>query len=254
MKYIIVENQQDARELINMYMNEDFPQMEFVGFAEHVNSAEELIRKAKPDLLLLDINLGALSAFDLLDRMQFGINGDAPLVLFITAYCDSETMLRAFEYFPLRYIIKPIDRKKLQISVDQAIHQYNLRPRNVNHKIPLRIFQINKLRIPKIKGEVELLDFEQILFLQSANEGQTTRICCMPGLKTINATKHLGYFKEVLAEYKQFFTISQSQIVNLNYLKSYQHQTKNLFLHGYPEPIIASRRGGEELRRWLCGE
>lgn len=254
MNYFIVEDQQDARELIQKYMEIDFPQLKLYGTADKFSEALIAIQKLKPDLLLLDINLGRHSAFELLDQLQEGINGYSPLILFISAYVDSDTILKAFEYFPLRYITKPIDRKKMQISIDQAIHHFNLHSAPTKNKIPLRPFQMNKLRVLKIKSEVELVDLENILFLQSANEGQTTKIYCTTDLRLINSAKHLGYYKDILKEFKQFFTVSQSLIVNLNYLKSYSHATKTLWLHQYDEPFLASRRGGEDLKRWLCGE
>ncbi|MBK6545863.1 MAG: response regulator [Saprospiraceae bacterium] len=254
MNYYIVEDQQDARELILKYVETDFPQLKLIGYSEQYSEALAAIQKLKPDLLLLDINLGRHSAFELLDQLKEGINGYAPLILFISAYVDSETILKAFEYFPLRYITKPIDHQKMQISIDQTIHQFNLHRESIHNKIPLRPFQINKIRIPKIKGEVELLELENILFLQSANEGQTTKIFSTQELRFINSTKHLGYYKDLLKEYKQIFTASQSMIANLNYLKSYNHSNKTIWLHQYHEALIASRRGGEELKRWLCGE
>ena len=254
MNYLIVENQQDARELLEKYVRNDFPQMKYLGYAEHAVQAVELIRKLKPDLLFLDVNLGGSTAFEVLDALKLGINGTTPLILFVSAYYDSDTMLKAFEYFPLRYITKPIDRKKLQLSIDQAIHQFNLNPEHQARKIPVRPMQMDKLRIPKVKGEIALIKLDEILFLQSANEGQTTKIYCLPDQASVNSTKNLGYFKEILREHQNFFPISQSQIVNLNYLKSYLHHNKELHLHQYDEPLFASRRGGEDLRRWLYGE
>ncbi len=254
MNYLIVENIKDNLELLEKYVKEDFPQLHYLGFAEYSTKAIEMIQRLKPDLLFLDVNLGGSTAFDVLDALKLGINGTTPLILFISAYYDSDTMLKAFEYFPLRYITKPIDRKKLQLSIDQAIHQFNLNPEHLTRKIPVRPMQMDKLRIPKVKGEVALIKLDEILFLQSANEGQTTKIYYVPDQTFVNSTKNLGYFKEVLQDHKNFFPISQSQIVNLNYLKSYIHNNKELHLHQYNEPLFASRRGGEDLRRWLCGE
>ncbi|MBK8448854.1 MAG: response regulator [Saprospiraceae bacterium] len=254
MNYFIVEDQMDARELIQKYLVEDFPQLTMVGYADRYVYAMEQIPRLKPDLLLLDINLGGHDAFELLDVLQQKMNGKLGLIIFISAYVDSDHILKAFEYFPLRYITKPIDRKKLQISIDQAIHQFNLGTGNEQNRIALRPFQISKLRIPKIRGEVELVELEHILFLQSFHEGQVTKLFLVNNPMPISASKHLGYFKELLADYKQFFAISQSILVNLNYLKSYTNHNKTLFLHQWSEPLVASRRGGEDLKRWLCGE
>ena len=142
----------------------------------------------------------------------------------------------------------------MQISIDQAIHQFNLIHGNSDRKIALRPFQMNKLRIPKMRGEIELVEMENILFLQSYQDGQLTRIYLSKNTSPILGNKNIGYFKDLLFDYKQFFTVSQSLIVNLNYLKSYNHQSKLISLHQCQEPLQVSRRGGEDLKKWLSGE
>lgn len=254
MNYFIVEDQSDPRELIQKYLSEDFPRLKMAGYSESYFAALKQIPTIKPDLLLLDINLGSHDAYQLLDQFQSNGLFCPKLIIFISAYVDSERILKAFEYYPLRYITKPIDRRKLQVSIDQAIHQYNLIQQTDENKIPIRTFQKTKLRIPKIRGEIEIIELEHILFLQSSHEGQVTKIFHTQNPTPILSSRHLGYFKDLLLDYKYFFTISQSILVNLNYLKSYTHQTKSLQLLKWPEALIASRRGGEELKRWLCGE
>ncbi len=254
MNYFIVEDQSDPRELIQKYLSEDFPQLSMAGYSESYFVALKQIPIIKPDLLLLDINLGSHDAYQLLDQMHSNGLFCLKLIIFISAYVDSERILKAFEYYPLRYITKPIDRRKLQISIDQAIHQYNLIQQIDDNKIPIRTFQKNKLRIPKIRGEIEVIELEHILFLQSSHEGQVTKIFHTHQSVPILSSRHLGYFKDLLSQHKNFFSISQSLLVNLNYLKSYTHQTKSLQLHNWAEPLSASRRGGEELKRWMSGE
>ncbi len=254
MNYFIVEDQRDPRELIQKYIQEDFPQLHLAGFAENYTTAIKQIPTVQPNLLLLDINLGSHDGFELMDYLQNQGLYCPKLIIFISAYVDTERILKAFEYYPLRYITKPIDRRKLQISIDQAIHQQNLLQAKALDKVPVRRFHSNKIRIPKIKGEIELIDLDHILFMQSSHEGQLTKIYHTQNLNPIVSSKHLGYFKDLLHEYPQLFTVSQSILVNLNYLKSYIHQNKTIFLHNWQEPIIASRRGGEDLKKWLCGE
>lgn len=70
MNYFIVEDQPDARELIQKYMETDFPQLTLIGTADKFSDALNAIQKQKPDLLLLDINLGRHSAFELLDQLK----------------------------------------------------------------------------------------------------------------------------------------------------------------------------------------
>jgi DNA-binding LytR/AlgR family response regulator len=254
MNYYIVEDQKDARDLIQKYIEEDYPQLQCIGTGDRYANALEAIPKLQPDLLLLDINLGTHSAFELLDQLAMIDKSALGLIIFISAYDDSDRILKAFEYFPLRYITKPIDRKKLQLSIDQAIHQFNLFQSQHSAPVPIRPFQMQKLKIPKIKGEISLVDLEHILFMQTTMEAQLTKIYTTLNPTPITSNKNLAYFKEMLFSYKQFFIVSQSLIVNLNYLKSYNHHNKILELYEWSTPLNVSRRGGEELRRWLSGE
>jgi len=66
------------------------------------------LRDGKPDLLFLDVQLGAGSGFDLLARAA----PPYPLVVFTTAF--HAHALRAFEYAALDYLLKPFDRARFE--------------------------------------------------------------------------------------------------------------------------------------------
>lgn len=77
-----------------------------VGEAEDLAGGVALLRNEAPDLLFLDIQLGAENGFDLLARTPT----PHPLVVFTTAY--HEHALRAFEVAALDYLLKPFDRER----------------------------------------------------------------------------------------------------------------------------------------------
>lgn len=77
-----------------------------VAEAEDVAGGLAALRETRPDLLFLDIRLGAESGFDLLARAQPPL----PLLVFTTAY--HEHALRAFEVAALDYLLKPFDRER----------------------------------------------------------------------------------------------------------------------------------------------
>lgn len=77
-----------------------------VAEAEDVAGGLAALRNERPDLLFLDIQLGAESGFDLLVRAT----PPYPLIVFTTAF--HEHALRAFEYAALDYLLKPFDRER----------------------------------------------------------------------------------------------------------------------------------------------
>ncbi|HEY0179523.1 MAG TPA: LytTR family DNA-binding domain-containing protein, partial [Dokdonella sp.] len=74
--------------------------------AEDVAGALAALRDQRPDLLFLDVRLGAGSGFDVLLRAA----PPYPLIVFTTAY--HEHALRAFEFAALDYLLKPFDRER----------------------------------------------------------------------------------------------------------------------------------------------
>jgi len=77
-----------------------------VAEADDVAGGVAALRAGKPDLLFLDIRLGAGSGFDVLTRCA----PPYPLVVFTTAH--HEHALRAFEFAALDYLLKPFDRER----------------------------------------------------------------------------------------------------------------------------------------------
>src|SRR5581483_3486560 len=74
-----------------------------VAEADDVMGGLKALREVAPDLVVLDIALGAENGFDLLARAA----PPYPLVVFATAY--HEHALHAFEFAALDYLLKPFD-------------------------------------------------------------------------------------------------------------------------------------------------
>lgn len=87
-------------------------------------SAEQAIDKVaelKPDIVLMDINLGVgMDGIEgaALIRDQFGTP-----VVFLTAYADNETLQRAKIAEPYGYIVKPFTEAELRIAIEIALYK-----------------------------------------------------------------------------------------------------------------------------------
>jgi two-component system, LytTR family, response regulator len=105
MKAMIIDDEPPARRELRRLLT-DFPWVEIVGEAGHVDQAAEMVESLTPALLFLDIQMPGGSGFDLLARLEH-----LPQVIFTTAY--DEHAVRAFEVDALDYLLKPIDPARL---------------------------------------------------------------------------------------------------------------------------------------------
>ncbi len=92
------------------------------GVSHQPFDAKRKIEAEKPDLLLMDINLG--SVIDGIDLAALVKNQGAGII-FITAFTDKATRERVKLINPLGYIIKPFDEKDIEVAIDLAIYQLN---------------------------------------------------------------------------------------------------------------------------------
>ena len=93
------------------------------GFdVETFESAEAFLaarHTSPPDCLVLDIRLGALSGFDLYDRLRN--SGLSAPVIFITGHDDAATREQARKIDAAGYIRKPFDETSLISAIEAAI-------------------------------------------------------------------------------------------------------------------------------------
>ncbi|HVK43185.1 MAG TPA: LytTR family DNA-binding domain-containing protein [Phenylobacterium sp.] len=94
---------------------EQIPYVELVGVAQSGEEGLALIAAARPDVVLLDIQMANLDGFELVERL---CGGHVPLVIFITAFPGFAT--RAFEVSAVDYILKPVAFDRLDAALDRA--------------------------------------------------------------------------------------------------------------------------------------
>lgn len=109
----IVEDEPPARAKLKRMLAEHAG-YRVVAEADDVAGAVAALRDEKPDLLFLDIRLGAGSGFDVLTRAT----PPFPLIVFTTAY--HEHALRAFEFAALDYLLKPFDRERFARTLERV--------------------------------------------------------------------------------------------------------------------------------------
>ena len=108
-KVIIVDDEQDARELLKEYIS-NHNELSIIGEATNGIEAVELINRLKPDTLFLDIQMPGLNGFEVLSRLE-----EIPEIIFSTAY--DQYAIKAFEVHAVDYLLKPYGRKRFDDSL-----------------------------------------------------------------------------------------------------------------------------------------
>jgi len=69
-KTIIVDDVKANRDSLELLINKYCPTLEVKGKAESIDEAVEVIKKEKPDLVFLDIEMPGGTGFDLLENLD----------------------------------------------------------------------------------------------------------------------------------------------------------------------------------------
>jgi two-component system response regulator LytT len=110
---VIVDDERLARDRLSAFLGE-VEGVEVVGEAADGVEACRLIGERRPDLVFLDVQMPGMDGFEVLRTL----NGDAPYVVFATAY--DEYAIRAFEVEAVDYLLKPFARLRVQEAVGRV--------------------------------------------------------------------------------------------------------------------------------------
>src|SRR5256714_2434290 len=97
--------------------------------AGSVEEARALMKEQQPDLLLLDVNLPGASGLEFLSELKEA-NGDAPLVILITAHGSERMAVEAIKSGAHDYLSKPFELDDLRLAVKNAFETVQLRREN----------------------------------------------------------------------------------------------------------------------------
>ncbi|MCU0345732.1 MAG: LytTR family DNA-binding domain-containing protein [Saprospiraceae bacterium] len=242
MRIAIVDDETPARQSLTTMLTTFRPDCRLVGEANCVSTGIQLLRLAKPDIVLLDINLTDGSAFDLLDAFpNAGFK-----VVFTTAY--DEFSLKAFRYNALDYLLKPILPRDLVASIDRATQRplAEQSPKLVNLRNEAPNHQLSRLALHSADGLV-FLRLDHIIRLE-ADSNYTTFHCSNHERHTV--IRPLKEFEELLPE-TRFFRIHQSHLINFDFVKKVLKKDGGFVVMADGSQLPMARRRKDEFMAWL---
>ncbi len=88
-------------------------------------SAQDEMYLLSPDLVLLDIFLGHTNGLEILESLRK--QGYTMPVIMMTAFSDLKMAVRAMKLGAEDFIVKPLDLEQLEVTIDKALHNYDLK-------------------------------------------------------------------------------------------------------------------------------
>ena len=248
-KVIIIDDEKAAIETLRRDL-EVQADLEIKGTAGNGAKGKKLIMDIHPDLLFLDIELPDIQGIRLLSEIREQVLWDMKVV-FYTAY--DKYLLQALRESAFDYLLKPYDIEELNLIIERyrktmasSAHPLPSFASAVGTLMPGRdLFMISTvtgfrfLRLEEI-GYFEYLKDKRLWQVELFNQ---TKLCLK---KNTTAGDIIGYSDA-------FVQISQSAIININYLAMIK--SKQCLL--YPpfsdkEDLIISRGFLKELQERFC--
>ena len=134
MRALIVDDEAPARAKVRRLL-EAAGDVEIAGEATTGREALAAIKRSRPDIVFLDIQMPGLDGFGVLDAIE--ASGDAlPHIVFVTA--DDQLALRAFEHGAIDYLLKPFTPDRFARVLDRARERQRLRQSSAPADIGVR--------------------------------------------------------------------------------------------------------------------
>jgi two-component system LytT family response regulator len=228
--------------------------IEIVGEAGSGQEAVNAIKKLKPDLVFLDVQMPELDGFDVIEAI--GLH-HMPHIIFATAY--DQYALQAFNIHALDYLLKPFDQERFRDALTHV--RRSLWTTEVKDEFKNRL----KKLIKDVQSETPypkrfLIQSNRKMYILKTNEVEWVEAS---GNYTIFHTLHGEHsLRETMDDMEkkldpqQFIRANRSVIINLEFIKEIQpyfHGEFIVFLKSN-QKVIISRTYRENFKKIFDGQ
>ena len=241
MKALIIDDEQKARKLLQVLIEENCPQITEIETAENLPNGIKLIHSFKPDIVFLDIEMPGYSGLQILEFFTpEQINFE---IIFTTAY--SEYAIRAFDLNAIDYLLKPLRDEQVANAVNKAINQ--LGKSKVSERLEelqntFKASSISKIGLPVSNG-VLFVAFDDVIMLEA--DRMYTKVCTKSDGDLL-VSKPMKFFIDILGDSSGFYRPHRSFLINLKHIKQYVSQDGGYIIMDNKKTVNISRDKKDE--------
>jgi len=214
--------------------------MEIIGKYLDPLLALEFIKKAKPEIVFLDIVMPGIDGFTLAEeicKLDFSVS-----IIFSTVL--DKYAIRAFEMNAIDYLLKPFSEKRLEITMDKINEKYNC----IKGIQALQTVNGGMIKLPLWKDEcIYLVHPQDILYCTVLNKG----VFVFTRDSTFTTNYTLNQLGNKLIN-QNFFRSHKSYLVNLDKIYKivpWSNSTFVLHIEGLKEEIPVSRHYVKDFKK-----
>ena len=243
---VIIDDEQNNILNLQLLLQKHCSNVTVVATAMTADEGENIIKKYKPDVVFLDIQMPGKNGFQLLQslpRLDFEI-------IFVTAY--DQYGIQAVKWAALDYLLKPIKIEELQAAVNKAAEKNGQKKQNAQLQNLIHILKHNsskedqRIALPSFK-ETRFVKTGSIIRCESINNYTTFYLS---NAEKIMVSKPIYEYEELLADYG-FIRCHQSHLVNKKFIKSWLKKEGDLLLLEEGTEVPVSRQKKEMVKRLL---
>lgn len=237
MKAVIVDDEAASGQALALMLREFVSEVEVAGSAANAQEALDLIRRVKPDLIFLDVELDGDSGFDLLEQLP----DDGPEVVFTTGYEQYAT--RAFRTSATDFLMKPVEVDQLRDAVRKVAEKLRVAAAEQRYGVLIRNWHGQE------NEQIALSSSEGFVFIKLSDliyckgDGAYTYFFLRNDEK-ITVSKNIGEFEPLLAP-RGFFRVHKSYLINLSEMKRYVRGEGGYVVMSNGQSVDVSKRRKE---------
>ena len=244
-KAIIIDDEMHCRKTLAMMLKQYCPDVQIMEECSNAETGIKAIEKRIPDLVFLDIEMPGVNGFEMLEQLT----EISFAVVFTTSH--DQYAVKAFRFYALDYLLKPVEPKELIASVHKVQTQKQLpSPEQFEmllNKLSSREDVFPKIPIPTADG-FELVPIDEVLFCE-AHDNYT--YFSLRNKKKIVACRMLKEVEEQLNDFPFFVRVHHSYIVNLKEVKKYVRGEGGYVIMSDESSVNVSRSRKEVLLKWF---
>ena len=244
-RVVLIDDEPQNSKVLDIKLKELADDLEVVGVFNHPEKAVSALKKLKPDLVFLDIEMPGMNGFQLLEKLeQFDFE-----VIFVTAY--NEYMLNALHISALDYLLKPVDTEELSNALARFRKRASLQNARPEKKEQFELLSETlrdqntpkRLAVATLQG-ITFLKIKEIVRVDALSNYSTFHLV---NNQKIMVSKTLKDFEPVLSQ-QNFFRVNRSCIVNTDYIIKFKNEDGGVLeLHDGTEIGVGPHRKSELL-------
>lgn len=212
---ILIEDNPDAEEKLHFLLTKYCPEsIQLLASANNGKAGIAAIGEHRPQLVFLDIELGDMTAFEMLERVE-PVNFQ---VIFTTAH--DHYAIKAIRYSAVDYLLKPIGREELLAAVARAESNPTRLLREqvyqMAHQVSAKSTLPEKIALTTAEGLV----FIKIADIVRCESDRMYTVLTLAGGERLVVSKPMGQLEEILHG-QGFYRVHNSHLVNMNHIRQF---------------------------------